>query len=167
MLQETVSFCFFPSKSKQNYRKVVLSLSYSKANKDPTPPTKPNQASPRHHLLHLQVAATCSMSGVRRYAAFFFSSLQLLQHKTPEGRNYGPHRSLRTEPVVNNHVLLTHRGPQPEHLSPGSCEGGRSEWPCSPQLKEGAVQAKFGREFYAESIQKSMLELGTSSLLFG
>lgn len=37
---------------------------------------------------------------------------------------------------------LTHRGPRAEHLSPGSCEGGRGEWPCSPQLIEGASTSK-------------------------
>lgn len=37
---------------------------------------------------------------------------------------------------------LTHHGPRAEHVSPGSCEGGRGEWPCSPQLIEGASTSK-------------------------
>lgn len=56
-----VLLLFFPPKSKENPRKLVLPLSYSKANKHPTPPANPNQASPKDPHLHLQVAATCGI----------------------------------------------------------------------------------------------------------
>lgn len=36
-----------------------------------------------------------------------------------------------------------------------------------PSLQLGQAQAKIGWEFYVESTQKPMLELGASSLLFG
>lgn len=86
VLQKTMSSCFFfSSKSKQNPRKLVLPLSYSKANKTPTPPTKSNHASSKHPLLHLKVAATCGMSGVGRCVALFFSLLQLLRPQHPWG----------------------------------------------------------------------------------
>lgn len=60
---------FFPLKKKANPRKCVLPLSFSNTNKNSAPPTEPNQASPKHLLLHPQVAATCGTSGAENYIA--------------------------------------------------------------------------------------------------
>lgn len=55
VLQETLSFLFLTEKQTKH---------------------QPFQQNPRKHpLLHLQVVATCGMSGVGCYRAFFFSSL--------------------------------------------------------------------------------------------
>lgn len=96
---------FFPPKSEENPRKLVLPLSYSKANKHPTPPANPNQASPKDPLLHLQVAATCGIRCWELCCSLFLLSTALATW-TPAGRNCGPHTSWWTVPVVNNHVLL-------------------------------------------------------------
>lgn len=95
-----------------------------------TPSSSPEGSS---HLRHVRCWALCCS---------LFLLITALATSTPMGRNYGHQTSQRTLPVVNKHVLLAHHGPWGEHLSPGSCEGGRGEWLCSPQLIEGASASK-------------------------
>lgn len=70
-----VLLLFFSPKASKTPANLSSVLLTQKQTKNPTPPTKPNQASPKHPLLHLQVAATCGMSGVGHYVALFFSLL--------------------------------------------------------------------------------------------
>lgn len=123
------------SKTPENLSSLFLTQKQTKTHLLQQNPTKPPpntlSSSPAgsSHLWH----ARC---WVLHYSLFLL--VIALATWTPTGRKDGPHTSRRTVPIVNNHVLLTHCGPQAEYLSPGSCEGGRGEWPCSPQLIEGA-----------------------------
>lgn len=61
-------------------------------------------------------------------------------------------------------TTMPYSGPQAEHLCLGSCDSGRDEFSLAYR---GGKQVEISWEFYVESTQKSILELGISSQLFG